>query len=337
AGGTLDDRVAARLASLLWLSVPDARLREYALGRKLTDPSVVASEVKRMLEDPKGLRFIDSFGKDWLSLNQLDQIASTGVLTPELKSRMKEETVRFLREVLLKRPLKELLTANYSFMNRQLASHYGVSGPSGDDFVRTDLPSSSYRRGILSHASILTITFKGNSETRPVHRGNYLLNRFLCDGPKGMIPANTTPDESQIPANATFKEILAFHSKNPTCAGCHQTLDPAGLAFDHFDGIGKYRTVYPARYRGVMVDTSESLYDQSFRSSFDLMDILGQQDKFYDCVSGYAYAYLMRAPESTDDKCAVKKISTQVKNQNQGFADIVGQMVANEFFLTESK
>src|SRR5690606_23108140 len=145
--------------------------------------------------------------------------------------------------------------------------------------------ASSYRRGLLSQGSILTLTYKGTHDSKPVSRGNYVLGKILCDAPKGAIPPNPELDESQLPPNYTFKDILALHRKNPDCAGCHRTMDPIGLAFDHFDGTGKFRRNYSATYKNLPVDTSESIYEKPFNSSYDMMEIFASSDKFYQCFS----------------------------------------------------
>ena len=335
-GGTTDERIAARLAGLLWLSVPDDTLRSLASQKQLRDPAVLSQQLKRLLADPRAVRFADVFSQDWLTLSNLDLVADTADLSADLKRAMKTETQLFLREVLLKRPAREVITANYSFLNKSLADYYQIKGPMGSSFEKTDLPASSLRRGVLSQGSILTATFKGSSDTRPVHRGKYLLARFLCDAPKGIVPANNAIDLSGLPAVHTFKDVLAAHRQNPSCAGCHQQLDPAGIAFDHFDGIGKYRTRYTARYDQLPVDTSEKLYGEAFQSSYDLMDVVAEQDKFYGCLATYAYAYLLRSPDETADACAVRTIASELKTKNASFADLIDRIASGELFLSES-
>ncbi len=328
-----DFEIATRLSYLLWNTTPDSTLLNLASQGQLKNKTVLEQQVQRLITDPKAARFAEVFGSEWLTLERLDLVDTTSNFSEALRSDFKKETVAFLKEVLLKRPMHELVTAKYSFLNNQLASHYQVSGPSSATLQKTDLPNSSYRRGLLSQGSILAMTFQGLSDTKPVLRGNYVLTKILCDRPLGEIPDTPPIDISQLPANHTFKDILAHHRKNPTCAGCHQHMDPIGLSFDHFDGIGKFRTKYGAAYNYLNVDTSEKLYTQSFSSSYDMMDLIASNDKFYQCVTEHAYAYAFRAPISVADKCTVKDLATQVRSGSLGFKDLVIKIVTNDAYL----
>lgn len=329
--------IASRLSFLIWSSVPDLTLLDLAAQGKLRDPATLRAQVTRMMADKKGNRFVDAFTEQWLLLGDFSSVQPNSTEFPgfpsTLKQSMFKETQAFLRDVIRNRPVSELLTAEYSYLNDELSGFYGIQVQGATSaFTKVTLPQSSRRRGFLSQGTTLMMTFRGQQH-RPVLRGNYVLGQILCDVPVGTVPDNATNPDAKLPANPTFKQILAAHRDNPDCAGCHMAMDPVGLAFDHFDGVGRFRTTYGPAYSNLAVDTTESLYGKAFQSSYDMMDILAASDKYYRCVAKNAYAYSVKVPETNDEKCEVQSMATELQQKNLTLVDFIRNVVVKDQFI----
>ncbi len=244
-----DYELATRLSYFLWSSMPDERLFEFAAGKKLSDPEILSAEVDRMLADPKARALADNFAAQWLQLRKLPAARPSTeffpTLTPALRQAMAEETLLLFDSLRTEnRSLVTLLDANYTFLNAPLAEHYGIAGVSGNEFRRVELKSGDVRGGVLSMASILTInahTFR----TSPTMRGKWILEVVL-GAPPPPPPANASQLKENEPGKEPkdFREVLAQHAKDATCAACHKKIDPLGFGLENFDAIGRYREMH---------------------------------------------------------------------------------------------
>ena len=237
--------LASRLALFLWNSIPDDVLRDAGIAGRLRDPAVFEAEVRRLLADPRADTLVTDFAEQWLQLRLVNAKAPDQRTFPSfddnLRRDMLHETELFLRSVLLEdASVLDLLGAGYTFLNERLARHYGVDGVFGDAFRRVAVQDPN-RRGLLGQGSIL---FQTSVETRtsPVFRGKWILTNFF-NSPPPPPPANVPALEASI-ADSTphsVRERLEQHRKDPVCAGCHAIIDPAGLALENFDAIGRWR------------------------------------------------------------------------------------------------
>jgi len=255
-----DAEWATRIAALIWGAPPDASLLEDARNGGLRDPTVLNRQVTRMLRDPKSASLATNFLKPWLLLDQSnmggpDPVAFPQV-DPELLQSMETETRLFLQSQLRDdRGALELWTANYTFVNDRLARHYGMSGISGKQFQRVVWRDTN-RAGILGMSGPLT-SLSMPSRTSPTRRGIYVLTKFL-----GMVPpdppANVPPMADTTAARGdSMRNRLALHKVNPSCASCHATFDPLGLALENFNGIGEWRNTdagEPINASGAFID-----------------------------------------------------------------------------------
>ncbi|MCB1092566.1 MAG: DUF1592 domain-containing protein, partial [Verrucomicrobiae bacterium] len=244
-----DWEIASRLSYLLWSTMPDGELFALAKDGKLHEKAELSRQVARMLEDPRSRRFSDSFATQWLRLRKVGMFKPDAKLYPDydahLEASMVEETKAFFHEVLHGGlTLREFLKSDWSMLNARLCQYYGLpeSAARGDAFERVSLPAASHRGGLLTQASILSMTSDGTRH-RPVHRGVWVLESILGKSPPPP-PANVNPIEPTPPDSpkATLRMKLDAHKKDPNCASCHMKIDPLGLAFDHFDAIGRWRT-----------------------------------------------------------------------------------------------
>jgi len=236
--------LASRLSFFLWGSLPDDELIDAAVAGELGAPSGLARQVERMLADERATALAQSFAGQWLYLRNLRAVAPDMYVFPDFDDNLRQSAIReteLLFETIVRedRPLTELLTADYTFMNERLAKHYGVPGVYGDQFRRVAL-SDERRYGLLGHASVLTLSSYPN-RTSPVSRGNYVLTNIL-----GTPPPEPPPDVPTLPENTaeklSMRARMERHRADPVCASCHQLMDPIGLVLERFDGIGRWRT-----------------------------------------------------------------------------------------------
>ena len=240
-----DLELASRLSFFLWRSIPDDELIDLAAEGRLSEPDVLSAQVSRMLVDDRATRFMNDFVGQWLQVRNINEQAPDGALFAQfndtLRRAMVEETQLFFEsQVRADRPIQELLTADYSFLNEQLARHYGVDGIYGSRFRRVDLEDDR-RHGLLGHASLLTVTSYAN-RTSVVLRGKWVLETLL-GAPPPPPPPNVPPlEEDEAGAAPTsLREKMEQHRRNPVCATCHTEMDQLGFAMEHFDAIGQWR------------------------------------------------------------------------------------------------
>ena len=248
--GTLDEyALATRLSYFLWRSMPDDELFAAAAAGQLSDPAVMAAQVERMLADAKSERFVKDFAGQAFRLYEMNATTPDAGLYPEFDERLGQamvaETELFLAQLIGENlGATNLVTADFTFVNRRLAEHYGLTGIEGQHMRRVPLPEDSVRGGLLSQASIHKITANGTT-TSPVPRGNFVLANVLGQ-PAPPPPPNIAGLEPDTRGTTTIREQLAAHRSNPMCATCHVTIDPPGLAMESFDPIGGFRAVYRA-------------------------------------------------------------------------------------------
>ena len=258
-----DEDLASRLSFFLWGTVPDAELIKAAAIGALRTPAGLDKQVRRMLADRKSEALSTRFASQWLRLQDLDKIFPDYLLYPQyddtLAKAMKRETELFFDSIVREdRSVKDLLTADYSFVNERLAVHYGIPNVTGSRFQRVTLPP--YRRGLLGHGSILTLTSVAD-RTSPVQRGKWVMEVLLASPPPAPPPNVPTLDDS-VKANEggkmlSTRERMEEHRKNPSCTSCHKVIDPLGLALENFDVTGAYRI----KDNEVPVDVVGDLYD----------------------------------------------------------------------------
>ena len=242
-----DLSLASRLSFFLWSSIPDEELLDLAEKGTLHEPAILAQQTKRMLANPRSQAFTTNFAGQWLSLRRLKDIVPDPFLYPDYGDTLalafqKEAELFFDSIVREDRPLRDLLDADYTFVNERLARHYGIANVKGLNFQRVTLAADSPRRGLLGKGAILTVTSLPN-RTSPVVRGKWVLQTIL-----GAPPPEPPPDVPSLQENGekvtkvrTLRERLEQHRSGAICASCHKLMDPIGFALESFDAVGKYR------------------------------------------------------------------------------------------------
>ena len=329
-----DMELASRLSFLLWSSIPDDRLLDLADAGKLQDPTVLEQEVRRMLADPRSKAFVGSFFGQWLHTRNLAAAVPDVNVFPEfdenLRAAFQRETELFLESQLREdRSALELLSADYTFVNERLARHYGIPGVNGSHFRRVEL-GDERRRGLLGHASVLTITSYAH-RTSPVLRGKWVLENLL-----GMPPPAPPPDVPPFPeadeANEprSIRERLERHRQNAVCASCHAQVDPLGFALEHFDGIGGWRDTEAGR----PVDASgEFVGGARFDGPAGLRRLLLQHhEEFVGTLTGKLLTYALGRGVEHADMPVVRRIVRDAASTDYRWSSLILGIVRSPSF-----
>jgi len=281
--GRLDDRaLATRLSLFLWNSTPDAALRALAERGELHKPEVLRKETARLLDDSRSRRFVDAFTDYWLDLRKIDDTSPSATiyndyeLDEPLKTAAMEETRLFFAELLrADLPARNVVDADFTYLNERLANHYGIPGVAGAHMRRVRLPRGSERGGLMTMASVLKVTANGTT-TSPVLRGHWITERIFGIETRPP-PPNVKAVEPDIRGAVTIRQQLAMHRDNPTCASCHRKMDPPGFALESFDVMGAHRARYRAVAENVKPEPGFGLNGQAFAFHYGLpVDAAGE-------------------------------------------------------------
>jgi hypothetical protein len=310
--------LASRLSFFLWSSIPDDKLLNLGISGQLARPEVLKSEVRRMLADPRGERFVTNFAGQWLQLRNLRNARPNSAEFPDfddnLRQGFRQETEMLFASVLKDdRSVLDLLTADYTFLNERLARHYGIAGVYGSNFRRVPVTQEE-RKGILGHGSILTVTSHAD-RTSPVVRGKWILENLL-----GAPPPPPPPEVPPLPENAegavprTLRARLEVHRANAVCASCHKLMDPIGFALDNFDAVGAWRTEDsggPINANGQLADGTEVNGVLSLRNA-----VLARPEVFAGAVTEKLMIYALGRGLEPSDIPAVRAILRQSATGN---------------------
>ena len=333
-----DYELASRLSYFLWSSMPDDVLLERAKQGTLREN--LRSEVDRMMADPKSNAFIRNFAGQWLQTRRLDGVNPDPVqfmiFDNELRQSMKEETERYFEYIVREdRNILELLDSDYTFINQRLADHYGLDvdfdESNSSEFKKVSLEGLP-RGGVLTHASVLTITSNPN-RTSPVKRGQWVLQQLLGTPPPPPPPDAGNLDESpQAMESATLRERLSAHRDKPQCASCHNRMDPLGFAMENFDPIGRWR-VLDGEFS---IDPAGELTDgRAFEDADDLRMLLRDEPKrFVRTMSRNLMMYAIGRGLDERDWCEIEQIRQEMIENDYRFSTMLYAVVESRQFQT---
>ncbi|MDQ1469505.1 MAG: hypothetical protein QOJ99_985 [Bryobacterales bacterium] len=276
--------LSGRLSYFLWASIPDDELRRAAGAGELSNPQQLRMQVKRMLADPKARRLSTEFFGQWLGFYHFDQYKGVDTsrfpeFTQEVKESMYDEAVSFFEHVIRDdRPVRDLLYADYAYLNKPLAKYYGVKKEvkSTGDVERVDGATEFQRGGLLRLGAVLTST-SAPLRTSPVKRGDWILRRVLgTPVPPPPADAGSIPADDKLFGGLSVKDRLQAHKRNATCANCHSRMDPLGFSLEHYDSTGRWREQYPD---GKPIEDSGTLSDKTEIAGVKgLLDYLQSKD-----------------------------------------------------------
>jgi len=329
----LDDfALATRLSYFLWGSTPDDAL--LAAAKAGTLRAELRDHFDRMLADPKSDALYEGFVRQWLKLGKLEAATPDPAAFPEfdedLRAQMAEEMRLFFQDLKARdaSPL-EIVTSTSTFASAGLASIYGVSGPTGDSLepIATD---PKKRAGVLTMPAILTMT-SGPDKPNIVKRGVWLAEAILCAKPPPPPPGvslELDPDPS-----LTERERLAQHRQDPSCASCHDLIDPLGFAFERYDAIGRWRD----EVNGEPVDDLGELPDgRTFNGVMELSAMLVDSPDLAECVTERVATYALGRTLSADEACVVSGIAAANVSLDSRLSDLLWAVVQSDAFQSEA-
>ena len=290
-----DVELASRLSFFLWSSIPDDELLDTAVRGKLHEPAVLDRQVRRMLSDKRArTALVKNFFEEWL------QTRNVWLITPDLNQKfpwfddnlrvafVKEMELFFDAQLKGDRSIVDLLTSDQTFLNEQLARHYGISGVYGSHFRPVTLTDEN-RFGLLGKAALLSVT-SYSTRTAPTIRGKYLLENILSAPPPAPPPDIPALEETSKDGKPrSVREMLEVHRQNPVCASCHARMDPLGLSLENFDAIGQWRTTdagTPINASGVLLDGTKVDGPAALRRA-----LVAQKEQFVRTVTDKLLTY----------------------------------------------
>ena len=298
--------MATRLAYVIWNTTPDDTLLAAAAAGELENKAGLETHVDRLLADKRARRGLRNFFAERFSFQELDDLVKdTSVFTSmsaELGSDAREETLSLIEHIAFdaRADYRDLFTTRTTFLNRKLASLYEVAAPSLDGFGQAELPQDGARAGLLGHASILA-QFAHSTSTSATLRGKFIRYALLCShvAPPPADVDTSLPEPSQV--MPTLRDRIKEHLTNPSCASCHNFLDPIGLGLEQFDGIGKFRSTE----NDVLIDASGELDGQTFAGPVELGQALRNHPAIGRCMARHLYRYSSGTLESDGEEALI--------------------------------
>ena len=310
--------MASRLSYLFWDDAPDATLLERARTGALVDATAVEAEATRLLDDPRAAGAVWRFFSEWLSFG--DEVYG-GRVDAALAQDFIEESRRFVAAAALGAsagPAGRLFDSDRSFVNRRLATHYGLPNAAsfGDDWREVTLPPA-FKAGLLAKAQIAT-AFSAPGETSVTLRGHFVTGRLLCNE-LGAAPPGAQSMNPSLPAGATVRQRIDARIDMAACGGCHTILDNAGIGLEDMDHLGRARTMYasgrPVVADGRLVNLSGQ---PTFTGTAGLGQLLAGRAEPTACLVQHWYEYATghhATPE--EQQCQVGRLLEQL-NQSGG-------------------
>jgi hypothetical protein len=321
-----ETELASRLSYFLWSSMPDDELLALAEAGQLR--AQLDAQVKRMLADPRSSAIADNFAGQWLELRNLDVVKPDPQKFPEwnpdLRDAMATETRLFFDHILREnRPLAEFLDARYTFLNDRLAKFYGIPGVNGADFRKVDLTTPE-RGGILGQASVLTVS-SYPTRTSVVIRGKYILQNILGSPPPPPPPDVPALDEAATGEKMSLRQQMERHRADPTCASCHNKMDPLGFGLENYNGIGKWRTQdgkFPVDATGTLPNGKTFGTPAEMRA-----ELKSQLPQFARCMVEKMLTYSLGRGVGASDRRTVDEISRNWAAADYPFQSLIFEVV----------
>jgi len=319
--------LASRLSYFLWSSLPDDELLTLARDGKLR--TNLRPQVDRMLKDDKGKRFVRNFAGQWLQTRDVETVSidaqrilrirrnedADKIFNGRIRRAMRQETeMLFGHLVRENRPLTELLSSDYTFLNEPLANFYDIPGVKGQEMRKVTLAKDSHRGSILTHGSLLLVT-SNPTRTSPVKRGLFVLENLL-GSPAPPAPPNVPTLESTKQNSAEFltmRQAMEIHREKPICASCHARMDPIGLALENFNALGQFRD----KEANKPIDTAGQLITgEKFTNTVELAKILvtSRRKDFFRCATEKLLTYATGRGVEYYDAPTIEKIVEQLEH-----------------------
>jgi len=343
-----DHELATRLSYFLWSSQPDAELRQLADAGKLANPKTRQEQVDRMLADLKAEALVKNFAGQWLGLREVGANPPAPDLYPQYDRHLERsivgESEAYFREFLQHDlDARQMIKSDFVTINERLGRFYGIPGARGDAFQRVSVPKGVARGGIVTQASILTITSNG-TRTSPVKRGTWILKTLLGTDP-GLPVANAGEISPKVPGidKATVRQRLEIHRQLQQCARCHNKIDPLGFALENFNAAGEWREQEGFGYKGRVqpddpkIDASSKMPDGTkiFGVAGLQTAMLKQDDLFLKSLATHLATYALGRELGIADQPLVAGAAAAMKKDGGTVRALVKAIVASDAFATK--
>jgi len=331
-----DWEIANRLSYFLWSSLPDEPLRRAAAAGQLQNSQHIIRQTRRMLRDPKAKRLAAEFFAQWFGFYQFDRYRGVDEqrfpdFTDEVRTAMHQQAVAFFEHIVREdRPVSEILSADYGFLDSRLARFYGSHAPAEDVPMQKVALENTHRGGLLGLGAVLTVT-SAPRRTSPVKRGDWILRRVLgTPVPPPPADAGSIAADEVNAEGLTIRQQLAVHRRQASCNNCHARIDPLGFALEHFDAVGRWRDRYQ---NGAPIDASGETRDGTTISGADgLRDYLAkQQDQFRRNLCTKLVGYALGRRESIADVQLIDNMSAALAEDERLSSAIETLVVSRQF------
>ena len=332
--------MATKLSYMLWNTMPDDALFSAAEADELQTKEQIAAQARRMLEDDKARDLVRNFHTQWLQLTHLDSLTKDSGVYPNydnsLRGLWKEEIQTFVEQVILEGDgsLRTLLTANYSFMNEELASFYGddvLDSISGPELRQVQLQPER-RAGLLTSAGLMASHANVN-QSSPVFRGKFVREQLMCNT-LPLPPNDVVIEPPELDPTKTTKEQFEEIGANPACAGCHTLMNPIGFIFEHYDGIGQWRDQQngkPIDATGQVVQTDD--IDGDYDGAPELARALADSTQVQECVSSQWFRFAYNRTVTSEDSCSIEQLNDVFRASDFNIKSLLVALTQTNAFL----
>jgi hypothetical protein len=339
-----DYELACRLSYFLWSTMPDDELFQLAEEGRLSDAAVLGGQVDRLLADPKCREFVENFGGQWLSVKEFGSVMPASEYRDydaDLEESSKLEAYALVEEILVNDlPITTFLDSDFVVINERLARHYAIEGVTGEGFRRVDIKPEHHRGGVLGMAGLMTLLSDG-TRTLPVRRASWVVTNLFNDPPPPPPPNAGEVQPNTAGEKLTVRERLSRHRDEPTCASCHRTLDPFGLALENYDAIGLWRTRQNGEgFRGRKspeLDVSGTL--PSGRQFDGLNEfkaaLVEEKDRFARAFSQRMLTYALCRPVGYADRETTDRLVQSLVENEYRIQSLIHAIVASDPFQTK--
>jgi hypothetical protein len=330
--------MATRLSYFLWGTLPDQALFDAAAAGQLATPDQIQAQVTRMLADARAKQAVASFHGEWLSTGVVLGVDKDKMMFPEftaaIRADMQQEISTFIDQVFwADGRLETLMTAPYSYMNKELAAFYGVTPPatmSGDGFQKVMLDPTQ-RAGIVTQPAILATYAKPN-QTSPVLRGKFVREQLLCQQLPSP-PANLVIVVPEVTPGSTTRQRFAMHESQASCAACHKLMDGMGLGFEQYDPLGRWRTQdqgLPIDASGTIVSTDD--IDGDFVGGVELAQKLAGSAEARGCFVRQWFRFANGRSEIPADQCTLASLNAQFDAEGHDMRQLLTNIAMSDAF-----
>jgi Protein of unknown function (DUF1592)/Protein of unknown function (DUF1588)/Protein of unknown function (DUF1595)/Protein of unknown function (DUF1585) len=331
--------LAGALGFLFLDSAPDDSLWAKAAAGTLTKPDVLGAEVDRLMALPAVKVNIANKVGSWLTIKKTEATVKDPTIfpefTPAVKDALTSSAQLFLQDVVFTGKLGDLVTSRKMFLNKDLATLYGVPGVTSTALVPVDVALPERAGGILTQPAVLAANSRVNRGD-PIHRGLFIYTSLVCGNPVPAPPANATTLDQSLPATATERERANFRASRGDCSACHVHFDPLGLLSERYDPIGRYREKDAS---GQVIDQSSTInlgskvLDGPANGLPDLITRLQSSRDFADCAAGRLASVAVGRTVSTDNSCALQAVRDSFAT-SQSFMGLFRAIATSPAFTT---